>query len=205
MQKELFQTDQYQSIPHGTSFLKANIFALVYPLPLVIMYVIGYFAYRLGTGQEVFVTSELLDNSLIWLVLFYALLLVAVIIHELTHALVFLRHSENGWKSVKFGIKSLTPYCHCEEVISLNAYRHACLAPLWSLCLPLVLISLFVGNSLFFLITLTMIFGSGCDLWIVFVTRKYNGKTTYAWDMIDEIGCEVYVPKNTEQSIENPQ
>lgn len=201
MRKEQFLTDAYRSIPHGTSFLKANLFALIYPLPLVVLYVIGYFAFRTALAKDIFAESRIFGNSLYWILFYYAIILVSIVIHEWTHALVFKSHCENGWKSVKFGIKSLTPYCHCEEVISLNAFRHACLAPLYSICLPLAIISLIVGHSLFFLITITMIIGSGGDLWIVFVTRKYNGKTTFAWDMEEQVGCEIYVPATSTDSV----
>ncbi|NLT12607.1 MAG: DUF3267 domain-containing protein [Clostridiaceae bacterium] len=196
MQKDHFTTGEYRLIQHSISFLKVNILALLYPLPLVVLFVVAYFFIRSAIANELFSKSPWLENSLYQLIMYLGIVMIALVLHECTHALVFLRHSKNGRKSIKFGIKSLTPYCHCEEVISLNAYRHACLAPLYSICLPLAIISIVTGNSIFFLIAITMIFGSGGDLWVFFVTRKYNGRQTYVWDMEDKVGCEIYVPTN---------
>jgi len=44
-----------------------------------------------------------------------------------------------------------------------------------------------------------MIFGSGGDLAIIWMIRKFRSKTTYVWDMDDQVGCIIYEP------IENPE
>ncbi|MDD4096442.1 MAG: metalloprotease family protein, partial [Oscillospiraceae bacterium] len=96
--------------------------------------------------------------------------------------------------SIKFGIKSLTPYFHCSEAVKVSVVRRSCLAPLWVLTLPLAVLSLITGNFVLYLLTIVMLFGSGADLWVALKLSKFNGKTCYALDMENEVGITVFVP-----------
>ena len=58
--------------------------------------------------------------------------------------------------------------------------------------MPLAAASMLTGNILLTFLTVSMIFGSGGDLAIFWMTRKYAGKTTYVWDMEDAVGCIIY-------------
>ncbi|NLW88442.1 MAG: DUF3267 domain-containing protein [Clostridiaceae bacterium] len=186
----------YKSTKITMSFLKANTVSLIYPIPIVVLYIaIAFFFHvqRPDTVTSNFVSIRL--ESILWsLGLYLVGMIVLIVLHEFLHALFFLKGCENGWKSIKFGVKYLTPYCHCKEATTVSIARQSCLAPLWAVCLPLGVVA--VATDLYFLhlLTVVMIFGSGADLWVVWKLRPYNGKTCYALDMEDEIGMTVFEP-----------
>lgn len=207
MNKEHFTEDLYIEKTHSISFLKANLLALLYPLPLVIPYILVYFI-SLGSRTKDSAGSISVNGTqmLLGLFLFFVATLALVLLHELTHAVFFLPACENGRKSIRFGITSATPYCHCEEVIPIRNYRISCLAPLFTVCLPLAVYSSVTGNLMVFFLTVMMLFGSGGDLYIVWALRKYSGKD-YVYDLDDAVGCRTYVatppgasPSITEES-----
>lgn len=198
MEKESFTDDKYKSSKKSMSILKANLTAMIYPIPLVILFTAGYMAsIILADNWQNGFSFSVGGNPItmfISLFLFFAAFFVLIVLHEITHAVFFLRGCENGRKSITFGVKYATPYCHCEEVILLSTYRLSLLAPLITVCLPLAVLTLATRNFFFFIITITMIFGSGGDLAIYWMTRKFAGTKTYVWDMADEVGCIVYEP-----------
>jgi len=200
MYKKNLAVEKYTKTEHTTSFIAANLYALVYPLPFMIPYALLFIGFRawLPESMTLQVSNPLPDVWFLSFIALFVFLAVFVVLHELVHAAFFLPACEGGRKSIVFGVKMLTPYCHCEELLSLRAYRRSCLAPLWVVCLPVAAISLFIPNWELFLLTLIMISGSGGDLWIVWALRKYNANTTLVYDRDDIVGCNVYVP------IENP-
>ncbi len=192
-------TSGYRSQKITMSFLKANTVSLIYPLPIVLLYLAIVFfveSLRMAGFAATDQAADAFGISDIWLsfLLYMVLLFVLIVLHELTHAFFFLRGCENGWKSIKFGIKALTPYCHCKEAVTVSVARQSCLGPLWTVALPLGVIALITGSYLLYLLTIVMIFGSGADLWVVLKLRRFNGKTCYALDMENEIGMTVFVP-----------
>ncbi|MBN1775685.1 MAG: DUF3267 domain-containing protein [Clostridiales bacterium] len=214
MDRSNLSETKYRTHKHSMSFLKANVVSLLYPLPLAVLYigaalaVSGARAAALPDG-EVFVSSldSMMKNPFVFLLFYIVSLFVLVVLHELTHAFLFLRGCEHGWKSIKFGVKAFTPYCHCKEAVTVSIARQSCLGPLWSVCLPLAILSFFVGSFWLSLITVVMIFGSGADIWIVIKMRHYDGKKCYAWDMEEEVGMIVYEPiegARSESAISDP-
>lgn len=195
MNKDIFLKEQYRETKKSMSFLKANLLAFIYPAPIVAVYVVLCIwvesTQRLGNDESVSFTLNLMD-TLLWLLFFFAAFFGLVVLHEFVHALFFLKGCDYGWKSIVFGIKSATPYCHCSEVLSLSDYRQSLLAPLWAVCVPLAAVSILAGSIPLMFLTVAMIFGSGGDLAICWMTRKYAGKTTYVWDMEDAVGCILY-------------
>lgn len=193
MNKDMFLKEEYRETTKSMSFLKANIVALLYPLPFVVLYIVLFaLSESVRWKSEGTISSGNLLELFLWLLFFFAGFFGLIVLHEFVHALFFLKGCDYGWKSIVFGIKSATPYCHCSEVITLNIYRQSLLAPLWAVCVPLAAASMLTGNILLTLMTVSMIFGSGGDLAIFWMTRKYAGKTTYVWDMEDAVGCIIY-------------
>jgi len=198
MLKEIFTPDLYTGKKYSMSILKANLVAIAYPIPLVIVYIASFLAINsLRSGAEYRLSFSIggnISSLLLGLFLYFAGFFILIVLHEITHAVFFLRGCEQGRKSIVFGIKYATPYCHCTEVITASAYRRSLLAPLFTICLPLALASFITGNILVFLAALSMIFGSGGDLAVFWMIHKYPGKSTFVWDMDDEVGCIVYEP-----------
>jgi hypothetical protein len=61
----------------------------------------------------------------------YAAVLLAILLHELIHGLVFARYAPNGFKAIKFGasLRMGAVYCHCKDPIRVKYYRRAGIAP----------------------------------------------------------------------------
>jgi hypothetical protein len=199
MNKELFTQDKYTIRTISMSFLKANIIGTLFPIPLAALFVFLFGWLQFSRNSEGF-SFEVNGQFLLWLLVFYVGVFLLIALHEFVHALCFLPGCENRWKSIHFGIKSATPYCHCKEVLPLTIYRNSLLAPLWLICLPLAIAALLTGNVLVFCLTIIMIFGSGGDLAVFWFLRKYKGKRTYVWDKDDAIGCNIYEPLNDEHT-----
>lgn len=194
MQRETFPREDYRVVTHTISILKANIVALLYPIPFVALYLAIYF-FSVSFFEPVkftFSTDNFLYFALFFLA-YFAALLVLIVIHELIHALFLLPGCEKGWKSIHFGMMQLTPYCHCAEIITMSQFRRSLWGPLWILCPILAAVSVILGDPISFLLTLVMIFGSGGDLYVLYATRKYGGSTTLVFDLEDLVGCEVYL------------
>ncbi|HOO60944.1 MAG TPA: metalloprotease family protein, partial [Bacillota bacterium] len=83
-------------------------------------------------------------------------------------------------------------YCHCDEVLSIKRYINALWAPLWFLCSLLVVLSLIIDFLPLFLATATLIFGSCGDLYVWLLIRKHRKQNVFVWDMVDEVGCELF-------------
>jgi hypothetical protein len=195
MLKDTFPIERYRIVTHSISFLKANIVALITPLPFVLLY-LGIYLVTTKYVNPIPVTFSLSVSIFylpIYFFLYFLILFLLVVLHELIHAVFFLPACVKKWKSIHFGIKSMTPYCHCKEIMTLSQYRRSLWGPLWILVPLLVAVSLLLQESFSFLFTMIMIFGSGGDLYVFWITRKYHGKTTYVWDMVDQIGCEIYL------------
>ena len=62
----------------------------------------------------------------------YVAVLLAILMHELIHGLVFARYAPNGFKAVKFGasLQMGAVYCHCKDPMKVKHYRLAGIAPL---------------------------------------------------------------------------
>lgn len=205
MQKEFFTEESHETKKYSISFLAANVFAFLYSLPFLLLFglmFIGTVVIKTAANQNLVLFQES-EDTFVFLALYIVIVFILVVLHEFLHALFFLRGCENRWKSIKFGIKSLTPYCHCEEILSVAQYRKSLFAPLWFLCLPLSILASVSGSVLLVLLAITMIVGSGGDLYIAFVLRKYSGETTFVYDLVDEVGCQVYIPRESKLSVES--
>lgn len=198
MMKEQFSAETFEIKKHSISILAANLYAFLYSLPFLLLFLVMYVAAAFIKGWKWYETSRsaITENSLLLMLCYIVLFLILIIVHEFLHAVFFLPGCDNRWKSIKFGIKSLTPYCHCEEIISVSQYRKSLFAPIWFICLPLAVAASLTGDILLIFLAFSLIVGSGGDLYIAYVLRKYNGKATYVYDLVDEVGCQTYVARS---------
>jgi len=121
------------------------------------------------------------------------LLIAGTILHELIHGITWSFYTDKGFKSIKFGIlwKMLTPYCHCEEPLTVNQYIKGAIMPAIILGIIPALISIAIGNPglLAFGIFFTM--AAGGDFMIINLLRKEN-KNNLVEDHPSEAGCFIY-------------
>lgn len=111
--------------------------------------------------------------------------------HEFVHGLVWKQFCVNGWKSINFGIKSFSPYCHCSEILKVRHYRIGTLAPMIVTGIIPFIISMITGNVTLFEVSIFLILSAGGDLAILFTLRNVN-KDDYVMDHENLCGCFVF-------------
>ena len=174
------ETESLRKREVSISFWRANFFAVISVLPILI---ILYFLYS-------FIWEEpaISFNFPYWL--FY---LIGVVIHELIHGLYAMKFSKQGMKSIKFGFawKTLTPYCHCKEPLTARDYRIVLLSPLIILGIIPAIIGLIIGHNGIYGFGLLFILAAGGDL-IIFWKLRNENKNTLVLDSPDKCGCIIY-------------
>ncbi len=103
-------------------------------------------------------------------------IIVAVIIHELIHGIVFAIYAPNGFKSVSFGFNpSLAAfYCHCNQPLKVKHYRRAGIAPLIILGLIPLVFAFITGVVWFKTFGLLLTIGGFGDLLVYFKLIKLD-------------------------------
>jgi hypothetical protein len=106
----------------------------------------------------------------------YAAVLIAVVLHELIHGLVFARYAATGFKSVKFGasLKMGAVYCHCKDPVKVKHYRRAGIAPLIILGLVPLAFALITGVHWINTFGLLMTIAGFGDLMIWFKLLRFD-------------------------------
>lgn len=121
------------------------------------------------------------------------LVLAGVVMHELLHASTALFFCKKGIKSIRFGIhwKSLTPYCHCCESMTVRQYRLVVAMPGLVMGLLPVMVGLYTGALGIMLFGLFFTLAAGGDLLILWLLRN-ECKNTLVQDHPTQIGCLIY-------------
>ena len=120
-------------------------------------------------------------------------LILGIIIHELIHGVTWARYTDNGFKSIKFGVlwKMLTPYCHCKEPLRVNHYVMGAIAPAIILGFIPSVISIIIGNFGLLIFGLLFTVVAAGDFLIINLLRKEN-KDDFVEDHPSEAGCYIY-------------
>ena len=172
---------------------KANIYALVFLIPIIIILAIPYYY----IWPEQFTIEQIkgyLDARDAWTYIDIAIglviLLISIITHELLHGLGWSIYAKNGRKSIKFGVnwKFLTPYCHCNEPLLLNKYRFGSVLPAIILGIIPSIIAIITGHLGLMAFGFFFTFAAGGDFLILWLLRNENS-TDFVQDHPDKIGC----------------
>lgn len=109
---------------------------------------------------------------------FLYVFVLGVIVHELLHGLTWSLYTKKGLQSIKFGFKwkSLTPYCHCMELIRVKHYRLGIVMPLLFLGLLPCIYSIIVNNGVIFFYSVVFICISAGDLLILLMLRRFGNE-----------------------------
>ncbi|HCW07588.1 MAG TPA: DUF3267 domain-containing protein, partial [Cytophagales bacterium] len=80
--------------------------------------------------------------------LLLAIGLVGVVVHELLHGITWSLFARRGFKSIRFGVvwKYLSPYCHCNEALTVKQYIIGAIMPGVVLGILPLLLALVTGN-----------------------------------------------------------
>jgi hypothetical protein len=175
-----------------TSFLKANGFALLLTLPVLLIFGIPYYVLWGDTLIEGLNQISFSTHSLMLLLM----LLAGIVLHELIHGVVWARYCRNGFKSIRFGVKwsSLSPYCHCTEALTIHQYKTATAMPGIILGFAPSLFGILTGHLGALLFGLLFTLAAGGDFLMLWLLR-HEPQDSLILDHPSEIGCFIYEPK----------
>ena len=106
----------------------------------------------------------------------YAAVVLAILVHELIHGVVFAIYAPSGFRSVRFGFsKSMgSPYCHCKEPIKVKHYRRAGIAPFILLGMLPLIFAFFTGVNWIKVFGLLLSIGGFGDLLVWIKLLKFD-------------------------------
>ena len=172
--------------------VKANIFAVVLMLVAGIVLLVPYILIWRDQWTKNTI-DQFFDTLPSYCGLFFVLMIVGIVVHELIHGITWACFAPSGRKSISFGImwKMLTPYCHCNEPMRPRPYIIGALMPLIVLGIIPAIICL-ISGSLFLLVWSTIfISAAGGDIWIVLLLMKERHDCTVL-DHPSEAGFYVF-------------
>lgn len=102
---------------------KATVFGVLYALPFIT--ILGL-AYRFLLLER----AHLLETGVLsFYIMFIAIIVVSVAIHELLHGIGWAISSGKGWQAVRFNIHAMMPSCACKTALKKKSYLAGVLAP----------------------------------------------------------------------------
>lgn len=161
------QQQGYKMNSLTVGIVKANLFVLLLAIPVVAVSVLLFVWMNPAENLR---PSPL--ESVIFIVLFVAL----VVLHEFIHGLTWSMFSEHHFKDIEFGFMKeyLTPYCTCLVPLSKGHYILGALMPCVVLgVIPLVL-GIVLGSSPLFWTGIVMTLSAGGDILIVVKLLSYK-------------------------------
>ncbi|MDC7288230.1 DUF3267 domain-containing protein [Blautia schinkii] len=145
---------------------KVMVLGVVYALPFVIVVVL---LYRLFLIERAYLLEI---NTFSFYVMFLAIAVVSVVIHELLHGMGWAIASGKGWNAVRFNINAMMPSCACKVVLEKRAYLIGVLTPFIVLGLGSVLFVFIYPGTVSLLTMVVNFIAAGADLLIAFYVLK---------------------------------
>lgn len=115
------EDESVNKIDKTMSMVAANLWGNLLAVPVFVLFG-GAYIWRWG------LPAEGLTFTWVELITAVVILMVSIVVHELLHGLGYYWGGAT-WSQIKFGVKQLTPYAHCEIPLALNAYRVAVILP----------------------------------------------------------------------------
>ncbi len=172
---------------------KANTFALYILVASILVLGAAYFLIWPGTfAKSTFKSLATMESVLS----FFVAMLVGVVVHELIHGVTFACFAPSGLKSISFGViwKMLTPYCHCNEPVSLRQYQLAAFMPCLVLGIIPAVVALCIPSLWLLLLAIFFIAAAAGDLWMMWLLTK-EAPECRVLDHPSEAGFYLYPPR----------
>lgn len=137
---------------------KAMILGVLYVLPFVIVFGLMYRfllierAYLLAVGDISFY------------IVFIAIIVISVIIHELLHGIGWIVASGKDWSIIRFNISAMMPSCACKVVLKKKQYLTGVLAPFVVLGIFSILFIFIYPGTISLLTMIVNFISAGADL-----------------------------------------
>jgi hypothetical protein len=199
MTRDILQHYQQEEIT--VDAVKANLYVILLCIPLALL--LGLPFYFLW--QDLFTMASLrlyFQENVNWLkrmmpLLIFGPLIAGIVLHELIHGITWARYASQGFKSIRFGImwKMLTPYCHCQEPLSLQAYRLGVAMPGIVLGFVPLLYAFITGNAGVFAFGFFFTVAAGGDFVMLYLLRNED-TSSLVQDHPEKIGCYIYRRKD---------
>lgn len=158
---------------------KVNLIAMLMTIPITVLILLPFILIwdyeTFETGKDLF-----MDYFLLYL-------LGGIIIHELLHGLTWSHFALHGMKSIKFGIKWLTPYCHCKEPLKVKHYKIGGAMPLIVMGIIPSIIGLIIGHGGILSFGIFFTWAAAGDIITLFMLRKLDGDD-YVSDHPEKMG-----------------
>ena len=159
----------YSRVELTVSIVKANIFAVVLLIPLLVIGM-GLFVLKnkdIGSGFS--------SLSFIWLMLAFVAM---IFVHELLHGLGWSIFAENHFHDVEFGFMKqyLTPYCACMAPLSKKQYIFGALLPCFVLGIVPMFAGILTGSMPLLLMGILMTDSAAGDIIIVWNILRYRSE-----------------------------
>ena len=118
---------------------KVNIYSFLMIVPIATIY---FFPFIFIWDYETF---DLGRKEFMKLLIF--VFVFGIILHELLHGITWALFAKRGFRSIKFGINGLTPYCHCKEPLKVKHYRLGGMMPLLIMGIIPAIAGFMIGNE----------------------------------------------------------
>ncbi|VVM33698.1 DUF3267 domain-containing protein [Terribacillus sp. AE2B 122] len=131
--------------------------------------------------------------SLSALAIFFLLIIIGIILHELLHGIGFIVIGKVKSSQIKYGFswKDGAAYAHCMVPIKVRAYRVALLLPVFLTGLLPLLISYIIGNGV--LLTASVILtAGGIGDWLIFRSLTKYEASQFVKDHPTKVGYFIY-------------
>ena len=157
---ERLSEEGYKKTDLTISIVKANLFVFLLAIPVVAIGML-LFAWK----NPISLLTPTPQGSLLFVVLFLAL----IVAHELIHGLTWSLYAEHHFKDIEFGFMKeyLTPYCTCTTPLLKSHYIMGALMPCVVLGILPTAIGILLGSHLLFWTGIVMILAAGGDIMIV--------------------------------------
>lgn len=159
----------YRRVELTVSVVKANVFAMVLLIPLTVAGVGLYLLKNRGFDFS-FTTATLL--------LFLAVFLAMIVVHELLHGLGWSFFAERRFKDIEFGFMKqyLTPYCTCLVPLTKGQYILGALLPCVALGVLPMIAGILVGSLPLLFLGIVMTDSAAGDILIVWKILRYRSE-----------------------------
>jgi hypothetical protein len=161
--------DAKQKTDLSVSMVAANFLSLLIAVPLVILLGGLYLLRWWGRFQTSTFVIEMGS-----LVLFMAMILAGIVVHELIHAASWMLFGHLPRSAIAFGIdkKTLSPYAHCKVPLDVNSYRLGGLMPGLVMGILPALAAVITGAGWLLQFGLIFTLAAGGDFLILWLIRK---------------------------------
>lgn len=189
----LMEKDGYKVENLFFSILLVNILGLLVILPINFLFLAVHYLFN------DFVPNDNTYSPYIGLI-FIALMLLLIVVHELIHGITWGHFAAEGRKSIEFGViwQALTPYCTCSSPLTKGEYIKGALMPTIVLGFIPGIIAAITGWVPLLILSQLMILAGAGDVLIVarlLLHRPKNAKVVYL-DHPTECGLVAFVKNN---------